>query len=489
VTDAAAGPARSSAVPGLPRAGTGLTPERRWAGAALAATGLPGLTAALVGLRDTLALESVLLLYLLAVVLVAVIGGWPPALLAALASFVLANFFFTTPYHTLEVDSRDGVVALVVFVLVGVTVSLTVDVAARRRVAVARSRIEAEMLSRITSTPARDTSLIAILDQVRGTFGMTSVALVENRDGMEHVAAYVGPAPPERHQPPAISVDAGGGLRLVADGPRLFAEDRSVLRRLAATAARAWEGQQLAGQAAQAEHLAEVDRLRAGLLAAVGHELRTPLAGVKAAVSGLRQHDVTLAPDEQDELLATIEDSADRLDDIIANLLAMSRLQAGALSVTLQPVALDEIVARALLGLHPGGGPRSHDAGVTVDVPDDLPPLQADAGLLERVVANLVANACRYSPPDTPVTVHAAPDGNGHVVLRVTDTGPGVPGADWARMFTPFERLDDRATSDGAGLGLAIARGFSEAMNATLVPSHTPGGGLTMTLTLPTAAS
>jgi K+-sensing histidine kinase KdpD len=349
-------------------------------------------------------------------------------------------------------------------------------------VSAARSRIEAEMLSRITAVPASDTSLTAILDQVRGTFGMTSVALVERRGEVEQVAAHVGPALRGRR---AISVDTGGGLRLVAEGPELFAEDRRVLRRLAATAARAWENQQLAGQAAHARHLAEVDRLRAALLAAVGHELRTPLAGIKTAASGLRQRDVTLTSDEQDELLATIEDSADRLDDLIANLLAMSRLQAGALSVTLRPVAVDEVVARALIGLHA--------SDVTVHVPDDLPLALADAGLLERVIANLVANARRYSPPGSSVRVEAYPadpengGSAGTILLRVVDTGPGVPQADWDRMFAPFERLHDRPTANGAGLGLAIARGFTQAMHAALTPSQTPGGGLTMTLTLPVA--
>jgi K+-sensing histidine kinase KdpD len=437
------------------------------------------LTGVLVALRDTLALESVLLLYLLAVVLVAVIGGWLPALIAALASFLLANFFFTRPYHTLVVESRDSVIALIVFVLVAITVSLTVDVAARLRVSEARSRMEAEALSRMTAAPARDTSLATILDQVRDTFGMTSVALLQRRGEHERVAAHVGP--PSGHRP-VISIDAGGGLRLVADGPELFAEDRRVLGRLAASAARAWESQQLAGQAAQARHLAEVDRVRSALLAAVGHDLRTPLAGIKAAVSGLRQHDVTLGAGEKDELLAAIDESADRLDDLTANLLAMSRLQAGALSVNIRPVALDEVVARALIGLH--------DTDTIVCVPDDLPLVLADPGLLERVVANLVSNAHRFAPPGTPVRVQASAAGNadGHaILLRVIDTGPGVPETEWTAMFAPFQRLDDRPTGDGVGLGLAIARGFTEAMNGTLIPSHTPGGGLTMTVTLPLA--
>jgi K+-sensing histidine kinase KdpD len=415
------------------------------------------------------------LLYMLVVVTVAVIGGVLPAIAAALASVLLANFFFTTPYHTLRVDQRDSVIALVVFVFVAMTVSGAVELAARSRIAAARSRIEAAMFSRFTAEPVTDASLTAVLDQVRDIFGMHSVALLERRGDQEHAVGSVGL--PLRGSP-AISVPAGNDLRLVAEGPQLFAEDRNLLSRLAATAARAWEGQQLAGEAAHARELAEIDRLRAALLAAVGHDLRTPLAGIKAAVSSLRQADITWTLREQQEFLATIEESADRLDALIDNLLAMSRVQAGALFVTSQPVSVDEIVARTLIDLH--------DSDVVVNIPDDLPLVMADPGLLERVIANLLANARRFSPPGTPVRVVADRVKEG-VRMRVIDAGPGVPEAEWNRMFAPFQRLGDRSTSGGVGLGLAIARGFTEAMGGTLSPSKTPGGGLTMTLTLPVA--
>jgi K+-sensing histidine kinase KdpD len=460
---------------GLPLASGGLTVVRRISGFAVAVIGLPALTALLIPFRDAMALESVLLLYLLAVVITAVIGGVLPAIAAALTSVLLANFFFTTPYHTLRVDQRDSIIALIVFVVVAVTVSAATEFAARSRVAATRSRYEAEMLATFTAEPVTDTSLEAVLGQVRDTFGMTSVALLERRGEQEHVAAAVG-TPLQGN--PTISITAGKTLRLVAEGPELFAEDRRLLSRLAATAARAWEGKQLAGEAAHARELAEIDRLRAALLAAVGHDLRTPLAGIKAAVSSLRQDDVTWTPKEEQELLATIDDSADRLDELIDNLLAMSRLQAGALSVAPQLVSIDEIVGRALLDVH--------GSDVAVHVPDDLPLVVADPGLLERVIANLLANARRFAPPSTPVRVEAERS-NGKVCVRVIDAGPGVPETQWPHMFAPFQRLSDRSTAGGVGLGLAIARGFTEAMGGTLTPSKTPGGGLTMTVTLPVA--
>ncbi|HEU4946949.1 MAG TPA: ATP-binding protein [Kribbella sp.] len=446
---------------------------RLWTGLGLVVAGLPALTAALVRLRGHVALESVLLLYLLVVVLVAVAGGIVPGVVAALAAVLLVNYFFTMPYHTLVVDQRDSIIALVVFVLVAVTVSVTVEVAMRHRVAATRSRTEAEVLSRFTAEPVTDTSLAAVLEQVRDTFGMVSVALLERHGDNERVAATAG-RPLRGH--PVISVPAGDGLRLVAEGPELFAEDRKLLTRLAGAAARAWEGKQLAGEAAQARQLAEVDRLRSALLAAVGHDLRTPLSAIKAAVSSLRQRDVSWSPAERAELLATIEESADRLDDLIANLLAMSRLQAGALSVSTRPVVLDEVVANALIGVPA--------ADVTLEVPDDLPLVLADPGLLERVIANLVDNARRFSPVGAPVHIEAE-YGDAMVRLSVVDSGPGVPAEDWEHIFTPFQRLDDHRSDGGFGLGLAIARGFSEAMDCKLIPSQTLGGGLTMTVTLP----
>lgn len=466
-------------VDSLPRAGSGLTAARRGWGLALAVVGLPLLTALLVALQDRIALATVLLLYLLAVVLVSVVGGLWPALFAAVASFLLANWYLTPPFHTLVVERRDSLIALLVFVVVALLVSVTVDLAARRRVAVVRAQVEAQVLGRFTAQPVDRPSPEAILEQVRDVFGLSSVALCAptgtTDGGPGAVLAQVGDRP---SGPPTVSLPAGEHLLLVAHGRELLAEDRRLMSSLAAAAARAYENRELGDRAARAEQLAEVDRLRAALLAAVSHDLRTPLAGIKAAVSSLRQQDVEWSEQERDELLRTVEDSADRLDHLIANLLAMSRLQAGALSLRVEPVALDEVVARALLDV-------PSDV-VELDVADDLPLVRADAGLLERVVANLVANACRFSPDGVAVRV-GAERLDGRILLHVVDHGPGVPQQDWATMMEPFQRLGDRSGDGGSGLGLAIADGFTRAMGGRLVPSTTAGGGLTMTVELEVA--
>lgn len=457
-----------SAVRALPGRSASLGRGRRGAGCAIAVVGLPVLTAVLAR-TDAVSLASSLLLFQVAVVVVAVVGGTAVGVAAAIASFLLANFFLIPPLHTFRVDDRDSLVALAVFLGVSVTVSGLVEVAGRQRAAAERSRAESDVLARLATRPVA-TGVDAVLAEVAEAFGMTSVALVGN-PGTEALAAFGPPIV----GPPVVQVDAAPGLRLLADGPTLFAEDRRVLGELAAAAARALETQLLSEDAARGRQLADVDRLRSALLAAVGHDLRTPLAGIKAAVTALRQTDVQLPPDAHDELLATIETGADRLTDMVANLLDLSRLRAGALVVTPAEVALDEIVARALVAA----------PGTPVDnrVADDLPPALADPVLLERVVANLVDNARRHEPSGGAVVVEADATDD-RLLLRVADHGPGVDPAVRERMFEPFQRLDDRGGS-GVGLGLAIVDGFVAAMAGSVRASTTDGGGLTMTVDLP----
>ena len=226
--------------------------------------------------------------------------------------------------------------------------------------------------------------------------------------------------------------------------------------------------------------LAEADRMRTALLNAVSHDLRTPIASAKAAVSSLRSHEVTWSERDGQELLANADEALDRLTALVTNLLDLSRLQAGVLSVATRPVG-------ARRGRQPGAGPRRpRRARIDVDVPQTLPEVLADAGLLERVIANLVENALRYTPADQHVRVAASTHG-AMVELRVIDRGPGIPPDDRESVFAPFQRRDDHATSTsgGVGLGLAIARGFVEAMHGTIALEDTPGGGLIAVVALP----
>jgi len=458
-------------------AATGLPRVRALTGAGCGATGLVLLTALLVTVRDRLGLAEVALLYLVPVMAAAAIGGLWPALLVALAADLLVNFFFVPPYHTLLVSSQNHVIVLIIYLLVAASFSVTVDVAARQRATAARRDTEARLLAKASAGPVADDSLTTLLTDIREVFGMTAVALLESAPTGERPAAAVGPLVESR---PVLSAPAGNGLRLVAWGPETFAEDQQSLRRMAAAAARLLEAQRLAAEAVRAEELTQIDQVRSALLAAVGHDLRTPLAAIKAAVSSLRQPQLHLPTEARAELLATIEESSDRLTNLVENLLSLSRLQAGALSVQLTDVALDSAVAQAVLNT------GSLPVEVHSEVPDDLPHVRADAGLLERVIANLLINAAAASPPASAVRV-IAESHPAEIQLRVIDHGAGVPADQQDRIFQPFQRLHDRSTTAGLGLGLAIARGFMEAMDGRITASDTPGGGLTMTISLPAA--
>jgi two-component system sensor histidine kinase KdpD len=267
-------------------------------------------------------------------------------------------------------------------------------------------------------------------------------------------------------------------MMLAAQGGPLDAADRTVLEAFAAEVAVALRQERLQEAAEQARPLAEADRMRTALLAAVSHDLRTPLASAKAAVESLGNTDIAWSDLDRTELLATAEESLDKLDRLVANLLDMSRLQAGVLGVTPQPIALEEIVPRAIDDLGPL---RDRIEG---DISIELPEILADPALLERVLVNLMSNAVRYSPPDQTVLITASWHGD-YVEIRVMDRGPGIPPEAHDRVFQPFQRLGDRDNHSGVGLGLALSRGLTEAMGGTLVPEETPGGGLTMILTLP----
>jgi len=475
--------------PRLPKLlGSALTMRRRLQGALVAAIGLPLLTLALTVLQAGLNLSSEILLYLLLVVGVALVGGFYPALAAAVAASLLLNYFFTPPVGTFTIAERNNALALLVFVVVAAAVSAVVERAARRTREAARAAAEATTLATLAGSVLQGANpLAALLDQLRETFGFTAVSLLERPAGRLdetgwQVAASVGRAPPSMPGEADVQVPVSDTVTLAATGPAPRPEDLRVLSAFAAQAATALERQRLTQQAEQAQGAVEADRMRTALLAAVSHDLRSPLASAKAAVGSLRSHDVTWTPQDREELLATADESLDRLIRLVENLLDLSRLQAGALSVFIRPVALDELIPLALDDLGPGG----HD--VAVQLPEDLPECLADAALLERVVANLIANALRHSPPGSPPLLSASTLGD-RVELHVVDHGPGIAPEHRDQMFAPFQRLGDTDNTTGVGLGLALSRGLTEAMGGSLTAQETPGGGLTMIVSLPSAGT
>jgi K+-sensing histidine kinase KdpD len=459
-----------------------LSTRRQLTGVALAAGGLPLLTLLLNGTASSLSLEGEVLLYLLAVVIVALVGGIVVAIVTAVAAALLINYYFVEPLHTMSIAHADQAVALIVFVAVAVVVSGTVELATRRARAAELASEQAETLSALAGTDLDEKDTLRdVLDQARRTFGMQTVVLKvrDHASGEWSDAEQAGWAAAAREEAVRFDLPLTPDLRLVGRGPALFASDQRVLNAFAAAAQTAFEGRKLAEQAGQARSLAAVDRQRTALLAAVGHDLRTPLATIKASASTLRQTDVRLPEDERGELLAGIEDAADRLDAVVANLLDASRLQAGAVSTHTVPVSLDEMVSAAVIAV-PGAAER-----VTTDVAEDLPLVQADPGLLERVLVNLLDNALRHGHAELAVEVRAVA-GSESAKLEVVDHGPGVAAEHRERLFEPFQRLDESGDG-GVGLGLSVARGFVEAMGGAMVADQTNGGGLTMRIRLPLA--
>jgi two-component system, OmpR family, sensor histidine kinase KdpD len=463
--------------PSLPR---GLTARRRITGAALGAILLPLLTLVLVSTRSSFNLSSDLLAYLVAVVAVALVGGLYSALATAVVASLLLNYYFTPPLYKWTIAEHNNVVAIAAFVIVAATVSLVVELAARRTAQAARASAESETLATLAGSVLRgQTGVSALLEQVRETFQLTSVALLE-RDGTEQgwtVVASVGAHPCQTPAEADTEVPVGERFALAARGRSMAASDLRILGAFAAQAVTAVEQQRLAAAAEAARPLEEADRMRTALLNAVSHDLRTPLASAKAAVTGLRSADVAWTDSERAELLATADESLDRLHRLVDNLLDMSRIQAGALSIRRQPVALHETVPIALDSL----GPAARD--IELDIPDSLPEVETDPALLERVIANLTANALRYSPAGVPPRVSASTHADS-VELRISDRGPGIPESQRERMFTPFQRLGDTDNTTGVGLGLALSLGLMQALGHTLTPEETPGGGLTMVLAM-----
>ncbi|QES51338.1 histidine kinase [Streptomyces venezuelae] len=443
--------------------------------------------------RGTLNLTGEALLFLLAVVAVACIGGVVSALVAALTAALLLNYWFIPPIGAFTLNDPDSVLALLVFAAVAAIVAAVVDRSLRLSRRAARATAEAETMSSLAGSIVRgDHTIPALLERTRETFGMDSVELLRepyddrpDRTGDRPVPA--GPGRPGTGTDSPLVVTAGPRARLALHGRTLPSSERRVLAAFAAHVGAAVERAQLAEAAAEVEPVKAADRLRTALLRAVSHDLRTPLAGSLAAVSSLRSREVVFSEEDRDELLASAETSLLRLHRLVENLLDLSRLQAGALTLALRATALEEVLPGALDSLEPAAA-AADAGGPGIDVQDleAVPALWVDPPLLERVLANLVGNAVRHSPADRPVLVTASALA-GRVEVRIIDRGPGITPADRERVFEPFQRLGDRDNSAGPGLGLALARGLTEAMDGTLTPEDTPGGGLTMVLSLPAA--
>ncbi|MGZ5421707.1 MAG: ATP-binding protein [Aeromicrobium sp.] len=420
------------------------------------------------------------MLFMALVVATALVGGLLPAVVAALLSGTVLNFFFTPPLRTLTIADPENAFAIGIFVVVGIAVASVVDLAARRTAQAEKARAEADALTVLShSLIHAGDDFPELLASACELFGMRGAAILATRNDSgpgEEVLVEHGAAPNTVAEAD-VNVAIDDKTVLALKGRTLPAKDQRLLKAYAAHASVISERHVARAESAERQALAEGDRTRTALLAAVSHDLRSPLSAVKAAVSSLRNQDIAWSAEDEESLLATIEEAADRLDALVSNLLDMSRLYMGTLKPHVEELDLTSVVHRSVSVL-PGG------ERVDIRIGEDVPVIAGDAGLLDRVVANLVENALKHATSDAQVRVDASA-ADSRVVLRVIDNGTGIPAASRVRMFEPFQRLGDVPQGDGIGLGLAVARGLTEAMGGTLTAEDTPGGGLTLILDMP----
>lgn len=447
-----------------------------WVAAAVVPSALCAVIALLLDRFLGIAGESVL--FFVGVVVVALLGGVGPATVSALLSGMLLNYFLVAPRYTFTIAQPDSAVTVVVLILVAVAVAALVDNAAKRAREARSASQEAELLALFAGSVLRGANLDTLLERVRETYSQRAVSILREHDGEQQIVACVGADPCVDVDSADTAIEVGDDeFWMLMSGRQLAARDRRVLTAVATQAAGLVRQRELIDEAGQAEAIARADELRRSLLSAVSHDLRTPLAGAKAAVSSLRADDVGFSPEDTAELLATVEESVDQLTSLVGNLLDSSRLAAGVVRPELQRVYLDEIVHRAILGIPLGTTGLDR---VKVEVGDTA--VMADAGLLERVLVNVVDNAMRYAPGGV-VRVNAGRVGD-RVLVNVVDEGPGIRRAQVDELFAPFQRLGDHDNTTGVGLGLSVAKGFVEAMGGSISASDTPGGGLTVEIEL-----
>ena len=460
----------------LPTLRGGLSGRRRLLGLVAAIVGLLVLTPLLAVLRGDLTLASTGLVYLLLVVGVALVGGPGPAVLAALAASLALNYWFTPPLHSFTISDHNNALALVVFVAVAVAVSTVVNLAATHTVEAVRSAAEAEVLSGLATTVLTASDpLEALVTEARRVFGALSVTVQVEREEGGGWIDVAGDTPVEGHR---TVEPAGEGARLLVVGEPLSGSDARLLRAFASNAASVRRTGLLQQEAADAEGRKTGERVRSALLAAVGHDLRTPLSTIKASAAILRDESVDLPQGDRRELLEGIEVAADRLTGLVVNLLDMSSLASGSLRPEVTTADLGGVVEAAV-------GRQARPGLVRVELPPDLPPVRIDVARTGRVLDLVLDNAVAYAGPE--VVVVGASCFAGRLELRVVDRGPGLDDDRKRSAFEPVQRGDSGRPGSGLGLGLAVARGLAEAQGATLEPEDTPGGGLTVVLSLSVA--
>jgi len=425
-------------------------------------------TGAIELLKAYIPVLSLGVLYILAVLPVAIAFGLAYAVSVAIGSMLAFNFFFLPPLYTLTIQDSRNWLALAVFVVTAVVVS---ELAARSR----RRADESVLLARIATSLLERGDVAAQLDPIAGevatTLGVRQARITLDQDD---------PPGPREAAHPLVAGERRVGTIFLPAGDRHAAGRRRVVPALASLLAVAIDRERLAGEAYDAEALRRSDAVKTAVIQAVSHDLRTPLATIETALGSLRSGTLALTDADRADLLDAIAVELDRLKRLVENLLDLSRLQAGAAEPVPELWTAEQLLADAL--------EEVEDAErVQVVVAEGLPVVRVDGAQIQRVLVNLLENALKFSSPAEPVQLRANP-ARDEVVIRVTNHGRGIPQADLARIFEPFQRVETGRTG-GAGLGLAIAKGFTEANGGRIWAESKPGQGATFVLALPSAGA
>jgi len=463
------------------------------------------LGAALLPLRSHVSVSTTALVLVVPVVVGAVIGGFTAGAVTVAAGFLIYDFAFIPPYNTLHVGAAENWTALVVYVIVMLLVARIVDALERARGEAHRSndvmRRVFEVSELLVGNQPVDDLLTTIVTAAQTIFQVPGVSLLELEEGHLVVVASagepltseelhqldphsglpirVGTAPRAANDLRTVALSSSGralGILAMRSVP-IEANDRAILNTFANDAALALERAQLREEALRSKLLEEADRFRRGLLGAVSHDLRTPLATIKVASSTLNNRAAFLSEENSRELHQLIEIESDRLTRLVTNLLDMTRIEAGVLTLDRTQTPVSELVKDAITSL----GSTLREQRLDVKVPDSLPDIDVDRVLMGQALVNLLDNAIRHSPPHGVVTVRGERRDD-DIVVSVTDQGPGVPPADRETIFDRFTQL---STGGRAGLGLTIAKTFVEAHGEHVWYEEVPEGGARFVVSLP----
>ena len=457
-----------------PRRASPLPERRRIAGVLLGLVAFPLVTWLLVaaGVHDALPLA--LSAYMVVVIAVAAVGGLLPGVAAGIAAFFLSNWEFTPPLHTFTISNARDVLALVAFMMAAVTVSLLVDIAARRSAEARRAQSDARALARIASHVSKgDRALDQMLEDLVRVFGLRGARLVRRGDdSWSPISAGEIDASAQ-----VINLDDDHVLEI--SGRELDPGSAELLQAVVAQLVTALERHDLLIAAEERLSLKRADELRSGLLAAVSHDLRTPLASIKAGATALLSGEASFSEADRNELLRAIDSEADRLDGLVEDLLDMSRINEGSVDLATVAVDLGDVVAIAIEEVRAAIGPFPQ----RVELTGDDVVVTTDPVLVTRIMYNLILNALTHGGGEL-VVVDVSSSAS-EVTLRVIDQGSGISQLDREAVLMPFQRRGDTSsTTHGLGLGLAIAAGFADALGGELLIDDTPGGGCTMVLRL-----